>query len=88
MAADHRPCTGLTQCLRSLRSVHFRWKSLKHSSNSPNPTCSLDELAARKLLALFDRAMPRDFVDVYALTRDRMPDALLQNAREIDPGID
>lgn len=32
--------------------------------------------------------MPRDFVDVYALTRDRMPDALLQNAREIDPGID
>ena len=52
------------------------------------PTFSLDELAARKLLALFDRAMPRDFVDVYALTRDRMPDALLQNAREIDPGID
>ena len=52
------------------------------------PTFSLDELAARKLLALFDRAMPRDFVDIYALTRDRQPETLLRDAREIDPGID
>jgi hypothetical protein len=32
--------------------------------------------------------MPRDFVDIYALTRDRLPDRLLHDAREIDPGID
>ncbi|MGH3951494.1 MAG: nucleotidyl transferase AbiEii/AbiGii toxin family protein, partial [Pseudonocardiaceae bacterium] len=31
------------------------------------PTFALEELAARKLVALFDRAEARDFLDVYAL---------------------
>lgn len=52
------------------------------------PTFDPDELAARKLLALFDRAMPRDFVDVYAVTRSRSPQDLLDLARELDPGFD
>ena len=32
------------------------------------PTFALDELAGRKVIALFDRAAARDFVDVFALT--------------------
>lgn len=52
------------------------------------PTFDPDELAARKLLALFDRAMPRDFVDVYNVTRTRSPEDVLALARELDPGLD
>ncbi len=46
------------------------------------------ELAARKLLALFDRAMPRDFVDVFHLARRWDRDALMSLAGAIDPGFD
>lgn len=52
------------------------------------PTFDPAELAARKLLALFDRAMPRDFVDVYVITRTRRPQDILQLAGELDPGLD
>jgi hypothetical protein len=52
------------------------------------PTFDPDELAARKLLALFDRAMPRDFVDVYTVTRTRSPQDVLSLARQLDPGLD
>jgi len=52
------------------------------------PTFDPDELAARKLLALFDRAMPRDFVDVFVVTRSRAPQDLLDLARELDPGLE
>lgn len=52
------------------------------------PTYAPDELAARKLLALFGRALPRDFVDVYRVTRDRSESELLDLARSIDPGLD
>lgn len=52
------------------------------------PTFAPDELAARKLLALFGRALPRDFVDVYAVTRTRSRVELISLARSIDPGFD
>ena len=52
------------------------------------PTFEPDELAARKLLALFDRAMPRDFADVFVVTRSRAPNELLDLARELDPGLE
>ncbi len=52
------------------------------------PTFAPDELAARKLLALFGRAMPRDFVDVYGVTRTRSRADLISLARSIDPGFD
>ena len=52
------------------------------------PTFDPTELAARKLLALFDRAMPRDFVDVFVVTRSRSPEGILDLARELDPGLD
>lgn len=52
------------------------------------PTFDPDELGARKLLALFDRAMPRDFVDVFVVTRSRAPEELLDLAHELDPGLE
>ena len=52
------------------------------------PTLDPLELAGRKLLALFDRAAPRDFADVYRLTNRFGRDAVVDMAREIDPGFD
>lgn len=52
------------------------------------PTFAPEELAARKLLALFDRAMPRDFVDVFRLVRRWERDDLMGLAGTIDPGFD
>ena len=47
-----------------------------------------DELAGRKVIALFDRAAARDFVDVYALGRRFSKTELLELARELDSGFD
>jgi hypothetical protein len=52
------------------------------------PTFDPEELAGRKLLALFDRAAARDFVDVYLLAQRFPKDLLLAHAAEIDAGFD
>ena len=52
------------------------------------PTFAPDELAARKLLALFGRALPRDFVDVYRVCQSRATASLLRHAQTLDPGFD
>ena len=52
------------------------------------PTFDPEELAGRKVVALFSRAEARDFVDVHALLERYMRDRLLALAREIDPGFD
>lgn len=52
------------------------------------PTFELHELAARKLLALFDRAAARDFADLLALSGRFDVDELLTLARELDDGFD
>jgi predicted nucleotidyltransferase component of viral defense system len=52
------------------------------------PTFAPEELAARKLVALFDRAEPRDFLDVYALVRHFSKEELLTWAQDVDPGLD
>lgn len=52
------------------------------------PTLAPLELAGRKLLALFGRAEARDFADVYLLAQRFGQDALLDQARSIDPGFD
>lgn len=52
------------------------------------PTLDPLELAGRKLLALFDRAAPRDFCDVYTLTRRFGRAAVVDMAHEIDAGFD
>jgi hypothetical protein len=51
------------------------------------PTFAPDELAARKLLALFGRALPRDFVDVYRVSQSRSTASLLRHAQTLDPGF-
>jgi hypothetical protein len=52
------------------------------------PTFAPQELAGRKIIALFDRAAARDFVDVYALSRRFTKTELLDLAREVDRGFD
>jgi hypothetical protein len=52
------------------------------------PTYAPHELAARKLLALFDRAAARDFVDLQAIANRFDLDGLLDTAAAIDPGFD
>jgi hypothetical protein len=46
------------------------------------------ELAGQKLLALFGRAEPRDFADVFLLARRFGKPELLARASDIDPGFD
>jgi hypothetical protein len=58
------------------------------SASIAGPTFAPDELAGRKVIALFDRAAARDFVDVYALSRRFTKTALLELAREVDNGFD
>jgi hypothetical protein len=52
------------------------------------PTLDPRELAGRKLIALFDRAAARDFVDVFMLSRSFGKDDLVSLAAEIDAGFD
>ncbi|WP_328612175.1 nucleotidyl transferase AbiEii/AbiGii toxin family protein [Amycolatopsis sp. NBC_00345] len=51
------------------------------------PTFDPEELAGRKVVALFDRAEARDFTDVYALTTRYPKDVLLARAADLDPGF-
>ncbi|MGL5930345.1 MAG: nucleotidyl transferase AbiEii/AbiGii toxin family protein [Dermatophilaceae bacterium] len=52
------------------------------------PTFDPLELAGRKLLALYDRAAARDFVDVHALVGRFGTQPLLDMAADVDPGLD
>jgi len=48
------------------------------------PTFNYEELAGRKLLALFDRAEARDFADVFVLAQHFGKELLLVRASEIE----
>ncbi|MDT0260755.1 nucleotidyl transferase AbiEii/AbiGii toxin family protein [Jatrophihabitans lederbergiae] len=52
------------------------------------PTLDPSELAGRKVIALFDRAAARDFVDVFVLSSSFGKDELLRLAAEVDAGFD
>ena len=52
------------------------------------PTFAPEELAGRKVVALFDRAEARDFADVFELSEHYSRDALLVQAFELDRGFD
>ncbi|MGH3982168.1 MAG: nucleotidyl transferase AbiEii/AbiGii toxin family protein [Pseudonocardiaceae bacterium] len=52
------------------------------------PTFALEELAGRKVIALFDRAEARDFADVYILAQRYTKLLLLTRAAEVDGGFD
>src|SRR6266487_4942398 len=58
------------------------------SITAAGPTLAPEELAGRKLLALFDRAAARDFADVRLLARRFGKDVLLARAAQIDAGFD
>jgi predicted nucleotidyltransferase component of viral defense system len=51
------------------------------------PTYPAEELAARKVLALFDRAEARDFVDTHALSQHFDLDRLMELAHQLDGGF-
>ncbi len=52
------------------------------------PTFDPEELAGRKLVALFDRAEARDFADVFVLAKRFDRKTLLDRAAEVDRGFD
>lgn len=52
------------------------------------PTFDPEELAGRKLAALFGRAEARDFADVYALAQRLDRSLLIERATEVDLGFD
>lgn len=52
------------------------------------PTLDPDDLAGRKMIALFDRAEARDFADVYALAARYDKRVLLGLAAEVDRGFE
>lgn len=58
------------------------------SLTSAGPTLAPEELAGHKLLALYDRAAARDFVDVYLLVLRFGRDVLLARAAQTDAGFD
>lgn len=51
------------------------------------PTFAPEELAARKLTALFGRAEARDFTDIYALCKVFPRHLLIERAKQIDLGF-
>jgi hypothetical protein len=51
------------------------------------PTFGLEELAGRKVIALFDRAEARDFADVFVLAQRYDKNRLLAWAAEVDSGF-
>jgi hypothetical protein len=63
------------------------YRQLAPEDSPFGPVLAADDLAASKLLALFARAEPGDFVDVFALTRHYGFDGLCALASERDPGF-
>lgn len=50
-------------------------------------TPSVTDLAAMKLLALFSRAAPRDFIDVHQLSKLLGRDEIVRRAGQLDSGF-
>jgi predicted nucleotidyltransferase component of viral defense system len=64
------------------------YRALPAEPSSYGPTLAIEELAANKVLALFDRAEARDFLDLDELTRRFDLQSLIDLATEKDPGFD
>ena len=62
--------------------------NLPPAASLAGPTFGLEELAGRKLLALFDRAEARDFADVFMLAKRYPVDRILEAAAQVDSGFD
>lgn len=64
------------------------YRALPAEPSDYGPTLAVRELAANKVLALFDRAEARDFLDLAELTRSFELQGLLELASEKDTGFD
>jgi hypothetical protein len=64
------------------------YRLLEPNPSTLGPTLVAEELAANKVLAVFDRAYPRDFIDLVALSRRFELHAMIDLATEKDPGFD
>jgi hypothetical protein len=51
------------------------------------PTLASRDLAARKVLAVLDRAEGRDFTDLWNLARDHGKEETIAWAQQLDPGV-
>lgn len=61
---------------------------LPATASLAGPTFAPEELAARKVLALFGRAEARDFADLYELARVYNVTTLITRAADLDAGFD
>lgn len=69
----------------------FRFEPPTPSSEFPNlKVDNLSDVASNKLLALFGRAMLRDFIDIFFLVKTGKfsQSSLIENAQKKDPGFD
>ena len=76
---------GADRCEIDLAVDH---RALPTEPSRYGPTLAVEELAANKVLALFDRAEARDFLDLMALTQRFDLDSLLTMAAQKDTGFD
>ncbi|MGH8887584.1 MAG: nucleotidyl transferase AbiEii/AbiGii toxin family protein [Egibacteraceae bacterium] len=65
-----------------------RWKSISPSITAPSACKTASTVRPRSLLAVFDRAEPRDFRDLAAVTQRFSLGRLCELAREQDIGFD
>lgn len=80
-----RVASGSEECLVDLVAEPH----LRPAQPGPvGPMLSLEDVAAGKVLALFDRARGRDFVDVHALANRFSRERLCELAEERDLGLD
>ncbi|MCP4968709.1 MAG: nucleotidyl transferase AbiEii/AbiGii toxin family protein [bacterium] len=63
------------------------YRALPTEPSSYGPTLAVEELAANKVLALFDRAEARDFLDLAELTRHFELQSLMDLAAQKDTGF-
>ncbi|MCD6521286.1 nucleotidyl transferase AbiEii/AbiGii toxin family protein [Candidatus Calescamantes bacterium] len=67
----------------------FRLEPVKEHPEYPGVKIdSFQDISANKILALFGRALPRDFLDIYFISQKIEKDSLLNLARKKDPGFD
>lgn len=83
--------SGEETLIQLAQDAPFRFQPVKTSPEFPGlKVDNLSDIASNKLLALFGRATLRDFIDIYILVQKGhfKPEALMQMAREKDPGFD
>ena len=73
---------------RSELDLAIDYRALPPVATRYGPALDLRELGANKVLAIFDRAEPRDFIDLAQLTERFSLGDLVSLAKAKDPGLD